>query len=186
MHGRHVLFCVTALVALVFVFSSTAYAEQVAWPAYRADALQYAANGLPDPIMIYVYTSDAKLVSVLGTPRRTSDEKALGKIGKMIADQNFTHSPKTQLATTAKSFKYFLLDQDYNIRKIVSRESKYTLILTGWVVKDTDCAFYTDIQSRYKTLIRKSMPKPAGGEPVYSVAILQIGSPKQTLSCMTK
>lgn len=186
MHGRHIGVFVAALAGFALAFTPVSHAQRVNWPVYRADALEYATNSLPSPIVVYVYTSDAKLVSVLSTPRGSSNEAALRKIGKMIADQRFTDVPKAKLADTAKSLKYFLLDQGYDIHKIVSSQSKYTLILTGWVVRKTDCQFYTDIQNKYKTVIRSSMPKLAGGEPLYSVAILQVGSSKQTLRCGTK
>lgn len=185
-HNRKFLFYAAALAGLVFAFASTTDAKQASWPVYRADALQYAANDLPATIVIFVYTSDARLVSILRTPRGTSNEQALADIGNMIANQSFTEVPEAKLASTAKSLKNFLLDQGYDVREIVSSKSKYTLVLRGWVVRTSDCDFFTDIQKRYKTLIRTSMPMSAGGEPTYSVAILKIGSPNQKLSCTTK
>jgi hypothetical protein len=181
--GRYMWFVGWALCGgLACSGSALAGAVQTGWPVYRADALEYYASRLPDPIVIYVYTAQAKLISVIDT-HGGSDEKSMRKVEDLISGQAFSGLSSGQSDTLSSSFDAFMMDQGYKIREIVSSKTKYTLLLVMPKVKKTDCADYLEVEDRFKSAIRKSVPASAKGEALYSVAVLEIESPKEKITC---
>jgi hypothetical protein len=162
--------------------SAVAGVVQTDWPVYRADAIEYYTSRLPDPIVIYVYNAQAKLISVIDT-HGGSDETSMRKVEDLISGQAFSELPGKRSDALSSSFDAFMMDQGYKIREIVSRKTTYTLLLVMPKVKKTDCADYLEVEDRFKSAIRKSVPASVKGETLYSVAILEIESPKEKITC---
>ena len=90
------------------------------------------------------------------------------------------------LGNVAKSLAAFLQDQGYHIRDIASRKSKYTLLLVVQQVRPGDCSDYRGVETRFKQAVGEAATGQDSGVPRYSLAALEIGSPKMTLKCTHK
>lgn len=183
MRDRHMLFMGWVLCGgLACAGTAAAGAVRTGWPVYRVDALEYYASRLPTPIVIYVYTAQAKLISVIDT-HGGSDETSLRKVGELISSQTFSGLSRGQGDALASAFDGFMLDQGYGIREIVSGKTRYTLLLVMPKVKKTDCAEYLKVEDRFKHAIRESVAASAKGEALYSVAVVEVESPKEKITC---
>lgn len=149
------------------------------WPVYRADTIAYAQNLLPMSVIVYVFTSDMTLAGVIDNAGLKEAEQ-LQRIAEAVGTRRFPAPVDAQPDALAQSVGYFLRDQGYRLDEVVSDRTRYTLLLVLPHVKPTDCAYFTTLNQKYKDAVHKATSGLSG---VYSVAILELASPKAKLSC---
>jgi hypothetical protein len=182
MHKHKVLLWM-AMVA--WLASSSAVASPVkdaTWPVYRGDSLEYYASRLPDPIVIFVLSSNARLVGILD-PHGHLDKGSLDELAGLIASKRFARLADGTRVSTDALLRNYLLDQGYRMGDIVHRDTPFTLLLVMQTVKKTDCQAYADLEARFKNRIRRAVEDGNVDQPFYSVALLEVGSPKSTIKC---
>ncbi len=162
--------------------SSSVASKHVSWPVYQADAIGYYQSQLPYPIVIYVYSSQGDLVGIIN-PHGHSDDDSMRELEHALVDQKFDRLVESKRIALDSSLKNFLLDQGYEVHRMVKGKAKYALLLVMPKVKKTDCAEYIDIENKFKRAIRKSMHQASESDPLYSVAIIEIESPKVKITC---
>lgn len=169
-------------IALAFTFSNTAIASDQSPPIYKGNALDYFANQLPNPMVVYVYSSDSHLQGIID-PHGHTDAKALQDVREAIAGQNFDGTTKAEKSKISKSLESYMADQGYDISNIVSKKARYTLFLVLQEVKSTDCQTYADVERRFQDAIARTISANAAQRATYSLAIIEVGSPKSTITC---
>lgn len=182
MRSLRIAQCAALLIGAVLALPSYAAPERGDWPEYKADAIGYFENKLPSPVVIYMYTSSGKLISIINSNGH-NDKVSIQKIGSNILNKNFPGITEPHRNAIAKSMKQFLLDQGYALDKIINNKTKFTLLLTLFAISDHDCATYRQIYREYEHVIRKSIQPHQGQDPEYSVVILRLQSPLVHLEC---
>lgn len=171
----------------IFLVSSLASAAQVNaaskdWPVYKANAIEYFESHLPNPVVIYVYTSRGDLAGIIDNHGHHTPT-SIQSIGNILTTESFLEDKETSVATSDEPLKHFLLDQGYSIGDIVNKSTKYTMLITLWNVKASDCQEFTEVQQRYKDAVDASIRNHPSGKPTYSVAIMKLDSPAVKLGC---
>lgn len=169
-------------IVMALIFSHTTLASNQSPPIYKGNALDYFANQLPNPMVVYVYSSDSRLRGIID-PHGHTDDKALHDVSKAIADQNFDGMARAEKNKIGKSLKSYIADQGYDISNIVSKRARYTLLLVLQEVKPTDCQTYADVEMRFQDAIARTISMDASAKATYSLAIIEVGSPKSTITC---
>lgn len=164
------------------VFTPLSAATAANWPEYKADGVEYFQNKLPSPVVIYIYTADGNLSSVIES-NKSIDRNYIKEVGVLLADKDFPKIDESRRKLLAKSMNSFLNDQGYRLDQIVNGKTKFTLVLTMFTVKDTDCVKYKQIYKEYGAVIQKAIQPQVGQSPEYSVAVLRLQSPLVHLEC---
>lgn len=171
----------------IFLVSSLASAAQVNaastdWPVYKANAIEYFESHLPSPVVIYVYTSRGDLAGIIDNHGHHT-RASIQSMKNIIATESFLEDKETSVATSDESLRNFLLDQGYSIEDIVNKDTKYTMLITLWNVKASDCKEFTETQQEYKDAADASIRNHPSGRSAYSVAIIKLDSPAVELGC---
>lgn len=185
MRSRYGIWSVLFFGCLALAAGAYAGAERSGWSTYRGDALEYYASRLPNPIVMYVYSTHGNLVGLIN-PNGHSDAKSLQKVEQAIAGQKFTKVTASQGKFLDTSLRNFLRDQGYRMSDITSQASKYVIVLAMQEVRKSDCQAYVDVENRFKDVIRKAIATHATTKPIYSVVVLEVGSPKARITCNKK
>jgi hypothetical protein len=169
-------------IVMALIFNHTSLASDQSPPVYKGNALDYFANRLPNPMVVYVYSSDSRLRGIID-PHGHTDDKALHDVSKAIASQNFDGIAEAEKDRIGKSLEDYIADQGYDISNIVSKRARYTLLLVLQEVKPTDCQTYADVEKRFQDAIARTISVNASVQATYSLAIIEVGSPKSTITC---
>lgn len=168
--------------ALTLLPNHPAHASDQAAAVYRGNALEYFASRLPNPMVVYVYSSNARLQGIVD-PHGHTDNAALQKVTEAIAHQAFDETTEAERKRTAASLESFIDDQGYDMSTIVDHKTPLTLLLVLQQVKPTDCQTYADVERRFQDAIARTISANAAQRATYSLAIIEVGSPKSTITC---
>lgn len=173
---------VVALSWLVPVAAALGATPVAPWKVFQGDALGYYQEGLLDPLVIYVYAASGELLGVVD-PHGQSNAPTMRRVGDAVAGEHFETPAGRRLETLGKSLSAYLQDQGYQVRDIVSRRSKYTLLMVMLQVKPTDCQDFRAVQTRFKQIVGEAAQGEAGGASRYALAVLKVNSPKVVMTC---
>lgn len=174
--------CLLCVAGLVISLGAAAQKVQNGFPIYYGNSLEYYGSRLPNPIVIYVYSSKAALVGVID-PKGNTDAQALREVEKAITHKDFGAATEPERRAMAESLEAFVSDQGYRIDDIVDPGTRYTLLLTMQKVAKSDCQAYLDVEDRFRAAVKHAIDHTEGQDAQYSAAILEVGSPKSTIRC---
>lgn len=177
-----IFFLLAWLIPVSVVFGGTLIGQ---WSTYMGGALEYYQNQLPEPIVAFVYAADGELIGIID-PHGKSDPQAMHQVGEIVSGEVFAMPAGFRSDVLDKSLAGYLQDQGYRVRDIVSHKSKYTLLLVMPHIKPTDCPGFRDVEARFKQVIGDAARGQVDGMSRYTLAALEIDSPKQSIQCVGK
>lgn len=171
------------LLSLTLAVASASGADvEAPWAVFHGDELAYTQNALPDLIVVYAYASNGDLLGVID-PHGNSDAQAMRRVRDAVAGEHFAAPEGRRLGDLAKTLAAYLQDQGYEVGDIVSRRSKYTLLMAMPEVKPTDCLAFHEVETRFEKVIGAAAQ--SNGASRYALATLVLSSPKSSIKCVS-
>lgn len=158
--------------AMVALSGAARAGSDMAWPQSHADLMDYHGAGLPDPVVIYAYDAQGRLLRVFGVDGRNGFED-MKKMRAIIAGGTIDAATDTAAGTDAR-LREFLDTEGISSESVFGGNTPYHLVL---VVPDTGSAPCPPCEN-YRAMLAEATAAPAA-QNRFSVYTLKLGAPGQ-------
>lgn len=168
------------LSAVLPVANAAGASPAATWAVFHGDTLAYYQSALPNDIVVYAYASNGELLGIID-PHGQSDALTMQRVRDAVAGEHFAAPEGRRLGELAKTLAAYLQDQGYQVGDIVSRKTKYTLLMAMPELKPTDCPTFREVETRFEKVIGDAAQ--SHGASRYALATLMLSSPKASIKC---